>query len=218
MINKFLPYWKSLEGPHPRIRMLFMDHHVAHMTDRVLEAMIEARTILVKIPKSMTAYLQSLDVHVFTWMRRIYQQHVDKFLAENVDHICSAMEKRVFTLNFSARSFAAIDEKFRYLHCFEQLGYINVGKSTSPINLHGMQMYRYEAAWEPASDVKEATEKTLAEVRIAFINSVVPRAPAAGLPKQRPIGPKVPEKKPMKQMTLVDMFKKRQRDPDDGTK
>ena len=174
MLTEFLPYWSALEGPKPRLRMIFMDHHRAHFTDAVLQAFTNARTIVVRIPKSMTTYLQALDVFVFSWFRRTYQSKMDPFASQHAGRKWNAMEKRIYTQQFAAIAYDLIQSKSRYQHCMESLGYINVDKAI--ITIRGMPLYRYDADWLPSTDVSNATTRYLDSI------SNVVRAPLVVVP------------------------------------
>jgi hypothetical protein len=181
MLEGFLPLWRDLEGPTPRVRMLFMDHHKAHFTQKVMDEFLACRTIVCKIPKSMTSVLQALDVYVFSSFRHLYGIKADDFVFRNPKHVPNAMEKRIYTQKFSAESMLQILHRGRFEHYFEQLGYWK--PTSASVKLRGLPGYVYDPDWEPASDVVDAIKADLDKVaaRYEATRPLVLPAPAAPL-------------------------------------
>ena len=189
MLNELLPFWKASEGPTPRVRLLFMDHHRAHFTERVLARFAECRTIIVRIPKSMTSVLQALDVYVFARFRSMYVEEVDTFVADHPNHKPTAMEKRSWCTLWCANAFRKVSDGFRYSHCFEQLGMWRPDPPECGIKLRAMPEYVFDASWLPASDVIASAQVQFAAVSAALELSaaVLPPTSTSASSQARPI-------------------------------
>jgi hypothetical protein len=166
VLDHFLPLWRQLEGPRKRLRMLFMDHHTAHFTEDVMKQFEEARTLVIKIPKSMTSVLQMLDVYFFHWLRRTHAELVDQFDEQFPGKQCNASEKRIYTQRFSAEAFLHVTKQARHRSYMEALGYFH--PTTENVRLRGMPDYRYDPNWEPSTDVQQSTCAWLDRVALVW--------------------------------------------------
>lgn len=177
VLNVMLPFWIALEGAHQRIRILFLDHHKSHYTERVKRAFEQARTILVMIPKSLTWLLQALDVFFFfAHFRREYETVLAKAIRGGLSGVTTAGEKRVYTQRFSSIAACNMFKKYwgpsRFLELFGRLGYI--GSPLSP-QLRAMSEYRYDALWVPESDTGTKAIEQIERVKLNAMASKIPQ-------------------------------------------
>ena len=166
MLEVFLPFWKRLEGPVPRIRFLFMDHHNAHLTPPVIDAFTQCRTVLIKIPKSMTSILQILDVHVFHQFRKVYSDKLEDYLAKYPATPTNASTTRLITNVMSGRALQAVTASFDFHARMTSMGYLK--PTTESVNLRALPQYKYDPTWTPASDVQQQARRHCEEVWQAY--------------------------------------------------
>ena len=160
MLNEFTPWWSSLEEPgRQNPRVLLMDHHTAHFPQSVNDAFEEARTIVIRIPKSLTSILQPLDVYFFGQYRTQYAER----LVSIVDQITqnSTAVKRVVTTRVAqfALNACRMDSRLAFSH----LGFT----SDTDIKLRGMpEGWKPDLEWEPAEATKEEAQAMLDRIKV----------------------------------------------------
>lgn len=199
MLKHFLPFWIALEGPRPRIRVLILDHHRAHITPAVEAAFVQARTVLAKIPKSMTSVLQTLDVHLFSRFRDVYEEILDAFLEKHPGLTASAGLVRKITNQCCGATLQRIVASYDFEARFSGLGYWRL--DANAIRLRALQNYRYDPDWHPDHDTVRNTEQLLAQVSAAYDASVI-----RSLPGRQLDASEIAVVVPAKQLSIKDMF------------